>query len=67
MLDDDLAGMIGNFLEGATINENTLALDVIASVGSNPGHYFGTQHTFDFWKANFILPSRQIDFHTTPG
>jgi trimethylamine--corrinoid protein Co-methyltransferase len=56
VLDDDLAGMIGNFLEGATINEDTLALDVIANVGSSPGHYLGTQHTFDFWKSELYTP-----------
>ena len=50
IMDDDLAGMIGRFVEGATVNDETLALDLIHEVGPVPGHYLGKAHTREWWK-----------------
>jgi len=45
VLDDDVAGMVGKFIEGASVNEDTLAEKVIEEVGPIPGHYLNTGHT----------------------
>jgi trimethylamine--corrinoid protein Co-methyltransferase len=45
ILDDDLAGVVGRFVEGVTVNEDTLATDLIGEVGPIPGHFLNTDHT----------------------
>ncbi len=45
IIDDDIAGMIGRCLEGVAVNEDTLALDIIAKVGHLPGHFLHESHT----------------------
>jgi len=50
ILDDDLAGMIGRFVEGINVNEDTLALDLINEVGPIPGHFLGKKHTYEWWQ-----------------
>ena len=42
ILDDDVAGMIGRVMEGAEINEETLAIDLIKEIGPIPGFYLNT-------------------------
>jgi len=37
ILDDDIAGMIGRFIEGVNVNAETLALDLIEEVGPFQG------------------------------
>lgn len=39
ILDDDIAGMIGRFIEGIEVNDETLAIDLINDVGPIPGFY----------------------------
>lgn len=53
----DLEGlaMMHNFLEGITINPETLALDDIADVGPG-GHHLGTDHTMSRFRSEFHLP-----------
>ncbi|HOL17692.1 MAG TPA: trimethylamine methyltransferase family protein, partial [Bacillota bacterium] len=51
IMDDDVAGWIGRFLEGVTVNDETLAVDVINEVGPIPGHFLNTAHTRKWWKA----------------
>jgi len=50
ILEDDLAGMIGRFIEGIKVNEETLALDLINQVGPLPGHFLDTKHTYKWWQ-----------------
>jgi trimethylamine--corrinoid protein Co-methyltransferase len=45
VLDDDIAGMVGRFIEGELVNDETLAVDVVRDVGSLPGHYLSQAHT----------------------
>ncbi len=33
VLDDDVAGMIGRFIEGVEVSDETLAIDLISDVG----------------------------------
>ena len=56
ILDDDIAGMIGRFLEGIKVSEATLALDLIAEVGPIPGSYLATQHTREWWSQEQFVP-----------
>ena len=50
ILDDDICGMLGRFLEGVDITTDSLALDVIEEVGPVPGHFLNTKHTRRWWK-----------------
>jgi trimethylamine---corrinoid protein Co-methyltransferase len=50
ILDDDIAGMVGRFIEGETINDETIALDLIEEVGPIPGSYLNTSHTRKWWQ-----------------
>jgi trimethylamine--corrinoid protein Co-methyltransferase len=56
VLDDDIAGMIGRFIEGITVNHETLAVDVIQKVGPIPGHYLNQKHTREWWKKEHFTP-----------
>jgi trimethylamine--corrinoid protein Co-methyltransferase len=50
VMDDDVAGWIGRVLQGARIDDETLAVDVIDEVGPIPGQYLGHAHTREFWR-----------------
>jgi len=50
ILDDDLAGMIGHFIQGINVNDETIALDLIHEVGPIPGHFLSKRHTYEWWK-----------------
>jgi trimethylamine--corrinoid protein Co-methyltransferase len=56
VVDNDILGMVGRFLEGVAINKDTLAIDLIEQVGPIPGHYLGTEHTRKWWKKEQFLP-----------
>ena len=56
ILDDDVAGWIGRFLEGITVTDETLAIDLINQVGPIPGHYLSTAHTREWWREEQWLP-----------
>jgi trimethylamine--corrinoid protein Co-methyltransferase len=56
VLDDDVAGWIGRFLQGVTVTDETLAIDLINQVGPIPGHYLGTAHTREWWQKEQYLP-----------
>jgi len=56
ILDDDVAGWIGRYLEGVTITDETLAIDLINEVGPIPGHYLNTEHTRNWWRKELFQP-----------
>lgn len=56
VLDDDVAGMIGRFLAGIEVNEDTAAIDLIENVGPIPGNFLTTAHTRQWWKREQYLP-----------
>ena len=56
ILDDDIVGMIGRFLEGVTVNDETLAIDLIEEVGPVPGHFLNKEHTRKWWKLEQYMP-----------
>jgi len=45
ILDDDSAGMVGRFMEGVAVNDETLAIELIKEVGPIPGHYLDKKPT----------------------
>ena len=56
ILDDDIAGMIGHFIQGVEVNDETLAIDLIEKVGPIPGHYLNQEHTRKWWKKEQFIP-----------
>lgn len=56
ILDDDMAGWIGRFLEGVSVTDETMAIDLINQVGPIPGHYLSTAHTREWWQKEQFLP-----------
>lgn len=55
ILDEDVIGMAARFLRGITVDEESLALDVIK--GKGPGsHYLDTDHTMKHFKQEFWRP-----------
>ena len=56
VIDNDLAGDIGRFIEGIEVNEDTLAIDLINEVGSIPGHYLNKEHTRKWWQKEHFFP-----------
>jgi trimethylamine--corrinoid protein Co-methyltransferase len=56
IIDDDVAGMVGRFLRGILVNDETLALDIINRVGPIPGHYMAEEQTRKYWMTEHFLP-----------
>ena len=65
ILDDDVAGIVGRFIEGEIVSEETLAVDVIEDVGPIPGHFLGTRHTREWCRREQFVP-RTADRSTYP-
>jgi trimethylamine--corrinoid protein Co-methyltransferase len=55
VLSDEVISMVKRILRGITVNEETLALDVIADVGPG-GHFIGMEHTRRHLRAEHWLP-----------
>ncbi|MFC1912185.1 trimethylamine methyltransferase family protein [Chloroflexota bacterium] len=56
ILDDDVASMIGRFIEGILVNDETLAINLINEVGPIPGMYLDKAHTRKWWKSEQVIP-----------
>jgi len=56
IMDDDVAGLIGRFIEGIEVSDETLALDLINEIGPIPGFYLNTAHTRTWWKREQFIP-----------
>ena len=56
VLDHDIAGMIGRFIEGEEISEETIALGLIDQVWPIPGHYLAKPHTRRWWRREQYVP-----------
>ncbi len=54
ILDDDIANMIGRFVQGVEVNDETLATDLINEVGPIPGIYLDKAHTRKWCRKQFI-------------
>ena len=56
ILDDDIAGWVGRFIEGVEVTDETLAIDLIEQVGPIPGQYLNTAHTRKWWESEQFIP-----------
>ena len=56
ILDDDIANMMGRFVEGVKVNDETLAVDLINQVGPIPGMYLDKAHTRKWWQREQFIP-----------
>jgi trimethylamine---corrinoid protein Co-methyltransferase len=56
VLDDDVAGLIGRFIEGIPVDRDSVALDLIQSVGPIPGNFTSTQHTLEHFRREMFVP-----------
>ncbi len=56
IMDDDISGMLGRFLEGVNVNEETLAIELIKQVGSGPDFYLDKEHTRKWWRNEQFIP-----------
>ncbi len=57
IMDDDIAGMIGRFLEGVKANQETIAVELIEEVGTIPGVYLDKAHTRKWWREEQYIPA----------
>ena len=55
VIDADLLGMVGAFLEPVATDADSLAVDAIAEVGPG-GHFFGAAHTLARYRDAFFKP-----------
>ncbi|MHA1838800.1 MAG: trimethylamine methyltransferase family protein [Candidatus Ranarchaeia archaeon] len=55
IVDSELCGIIYRALDGITVDEDHLALDLIKEVGST-GHYLGKKHTVDWLQREHYIP-----------
>ena len=56
VLDNDIAGSIIRFLEGVEVSDETLAIDLINSVGPIPGFFLDKTHTMKWWRKETFMP-----------
>jgi len=55
MIDDEIIGMLRRIDRGVTVNEDTLAFDVIKEVGPQ-GEFLSHEHTFMHFRSEFYQP-----------
>lgn len=65
ILDDDIAGWVGRYLEGVTVSDETLAIDLINQIGPIPGHYLSSAHTREWWQKEQNIP-KSADLEAYP-
>jgi len=56
VLDDDICGMVGRFLQGVDVTDETLATELIEQVGPIPGHFLNKKHTRTWWRHEQYTP-----------
>ncbi|MHA2472697.1 MAG: trimethylamine methyltransferase family protein [Promethearchaeota archaeon] len=59
MVDDELAGVVSRALEGITVNEDTIALDVIKKVATSEKkgvNYLSEKHTRKYMHEELYIP-----------
>jgi trimethylamine--corrinoid protein Co-methyltransferase len=56
IMDDDVTRIIGRFIEGIEVSDETLALDLIDNIGPIPGFFLNTAHTRSWWKKEQFIP-----------
>jgi trimethylamine--corrinoid protein Co-methyltransferase len=57
IMDNEAAHMIARILEGVRVTEETLAVELINTVGPIPGEFLSTAHTREWIKQELFVPS----------
>ena len=65
MLDDDIAGWIGRYIEGVNVTDETLAIDLIEQVSPISGNSLTTEYTRKWWGKEQFMP-KAADRKTYP-
>ena len=58
--DNEVCGMIHRLINGVTVNEETLAVDFIKKNGHKGAEILGSEHTFNWFRKEFFIPSKEI-------
>jgi trimethylamine--corrinoid protein Co-methyltransferase len=56
VMDDEVCGMLRQYLKGIQVDADTLAYEVIAAVGPG-GHFLGEDHTLERCRTEFFQPN----------
>ena len=59
VIDNEIIGMVHRILDGIAVNEDTLAFDVVESVGPG-GNYVAEDHTVDHMMDEFFYPDLSV-------
>lgn len=62
VIDNEIIGMIRRVLEGITVNEDTLALDVLQGVGPG-GNFIAEDHTVEHMLDEFFYPDLGVRYN----
>jgi trimethylamine--corrinoid protein Co-methyltransferase len=56
VLDDDIAGWVGHYIESFDVTSDTMAIDLIKEVGPIPGTFLNKKHTREWWMKERYTP-----------
>lgn len=65
VFDNEICGMIHRLVNGITVTDDTLAVDVIKQNKFNGGGILGSEHTFDWFRKELFVPSKDIIHRTS--
>ena len=58
--DNEVCGMIYRLIDGITVSDDTLAVDLIKENKFNSSGILGSMHTFDWFRKELFMPSKEI-------
>ncbi|MFW9831194.1 MAG: trimethylamine methyltransferase family protein [Candidatus Thorarchaeota archaeon] len=61
VIDDILAGIAKRFIQGITVDEDTLALNELREVGTKGGDFLRLRHTLTWFRKEHYLPGDLVD------
>jgi trimethylamine--corrinoid protein Co-methyltransferase len=56
ILDNDMAGIIGRYIEGFSVDHDSMAVELIEAVGPVPGTFLNREHTRLNWRREYFIP-----------
>jgi trimethylamine--corrinoid protein Co-methyltransferase len=56
IVEAEMCGMVGRYLEGVGVADETLVVDLIKEVGHFPNNYLGKRHTREWWMREQYRP-----------
>ena len=63
--DNEVCGMIHRLINGITVSDDTLAVDLIKENKFNSSGILGSVHTFDWFRKELFMPSKDIISRTS--